>query len=120
MPAPREKQMADPAVVNWLLEGDPAIRWQVLRDLQAALLAHVMQHKMADGGWNCRCTRDRHVVHSSFHTTFNVLDGLQDQLDRGGPLDRRAIQAAQARATEFMLAHKLFRSDKTNAIISEH
>jgi hypothetical protein len=236
--AQREKQLADPAVVNWLLAGDPAIRWQVMRDLLAApparwqaerrkvarsgwghrllslqdaagtwgggiyspkwtsttytllqlrdlglpganraarrgarlaldgllgapgapgtpsfeqklqridlciagmalsldayfdiryagseaLLAHVMQHQMADGGWNCRCTRDRRVIHSSFHTTFNVLDGLQDQLDRGGHLDRRAarIEAAQARATEFMLAHKLFRSDKTNAIISEH
>src|SRR5258708_11028425 len=208
-----EKQMADPAVVNWLLEGDPAIRWQVMRDLLAApparwqaeqrkvarsgwgqrylalqdaagtwgggiyspkwpsttytllqlrdlglpganraarrgarlaldgllgqpgtpsfehklqhidlciagmalsleayfdvryaggeaLLAHVMQHQMADGGWNCRSTRDRHVVHSSFHTTFNVLDGLQNQLAPGGPLGRRAIQPPQAPPTQ--------------------
>ncbi len=26
----------DPAVVEWLLDSDPAIRWQVLRDLTAA------------------------------------------------------------------------------------
>ena len=84
------------------------------------LLAHVLEHQMADGGWNCRCKRERGVVHSSFHTTFNVLEGLQDQLDRGGQLDRAAIQAAQARACEFMLAHKLFRSDKTGAVISPH
>ncbi len=23
----------DPAILNWLLDGDPAIRWQVQRDL---------------------------------------------------------------------------------------
>jgi len=233
MLATRAQQRADPALIDWLLEGDPAIRWQVMRDLLAApektwqaerrkvartgwgqrylalqdpagtwgggiyspkwtsttytllqlrdlglpgthraarrgaqvalkgllgepgtelftkqlhrldlciagmalslsayfdldngqvgsdaILAHVLGHQMADGGWNCRCTH-AHVVHSSFHTTFNVLDGLQDQLDRGGKLDRAAIRAAQARATEFMLAHKLFRSHTTNAVISD-
>jgi hypothetical protein len=25
--------MGEDAVVDWLLEGDPAIRWQVMRDL---------------------------------------------------------------------------------------
>ncbi len=85
-----------------------------------AILAHLLEHQMADGGWNCRRQWDHAVVHSSFHTTFNVLDGLQDLLDRGSRLDRQAIQAAQARALEFMLAHRLFRSDKTNAVISPY
>jgi hypothetical protein len=30
--------MAKDAVLDWLLEGDPAIRWQVLRDLRRASL----------------------------------------------------------------------------------
>jgi hypothetical protein len=84
------------------------------------ILAHVLEHQLDDGGWNCRCKHDRAVVHSSFHTTFNVLDGLQDHLDQGRPEDRRSIQAAQKRATELMLAHHLFRSDKTGTVISPH
>ena len=31
--------------------------------------------QMADGGWNCRIRNDPNTVHSSFHTTFNVLEG---------------------------------------------
>ena len=28
--------MADEAVIEWLLDGDPAVRWQVMRDLLGA------------------------------------------------------------------------------------
>ena len=83
------------------------------------VLAHVLAHQMADGGWNCRDNREV-VAHSSFHTTFKVLEGLQDQLDGDRASDRAPIQAAQARALEFMLAHRLFRSHKTGQIISPH
>src|SRR5262245_60845159 len=33
---PREKRMMTTAVVDWLLDSDPSIRWQVLRDLTGA------------------------------------------------------------------------------------
>ncbi len=43
----------DAAVVDWLLEGDPAIRWQVKRDLLDALSAEVEAEraKIATEGW---------------------------------------------------------------------
>lgn len=82
----------------------------------SALRVHALAQQMDDGGWNCECRR-RVVVHGSFHTTFNVLDGLQDDLELGPGDGAAAIQAAQRRATEFMLAHRLFRSHKTGQII---
>ncbi|MGE3074910.1 MAG: hypothetical protein AB7N24_02175 [Dehalococcoidia bacterium] len=43
----------DPATLDWLMEGDPAIRWQVLRDLKDASEStwRVEQAKVAMEGW---------------------------------------------------------------------
>lgn len=44
------------AVVDWLLEGDPAIRWQVMRDLLGASKTEWMeeQQRVASEGWGAR------------------------------------------------------------------
>jgi hypothetical protein len=39
--------------------------------------------QMADGGWNCRIRNYPNTVHSSFHTTFNVLEGLREAVAAG-------------------------------------
>ena len=46
----------DPAVTDWLLDGDPAIRWQVLRDLTDAPAAQVAGERaqVADRGWGAQ------------------------------------------------------------------
>jgi len=88
-----------------------------VRDARLAeLAAHLLGHQMDDGGWNCN-VKKRGAVHGSFNTTFNALDGLQDYREAEPAADAGAIGAAQQRATEFMLIHKLFRSDKTNRVI---
>lgn len=81
------------------------------------LAHHLLEHQMNDGGWNCDCKKRGRDLHGSFHTTFNVLEGLRDYLDHGAVPDRQAIEEAQGRATEFMLAHRLFRSHRTGQIV---
>jgi hypothetical protein len=46
----------DPAVVDWLLDSDPAIRWQVLRDLlgEPETVWSVERAKVATEGWGAR------------------------------------------------------------------
>ena len=43
-------------VINWLLDGDPAIRWQVMRDLTDASedLVAAERARVADEGWGAR------------------------------------------------------------------
>jgi hypothetical protein len=43
-------------VIEWLLDGDPAIRWQVLRDLTSASPAEVAAERDRVGreGWGAR------------------------------------------------------------------
>src|SRR6202167_980100 len=44
------------SVIDWLLEGDPAIRWQVLRDLTNAPAGDVAAQRARGehGGWGAR------------------------------------------------------------------
>lgn len=74
--------------------------------------------QMADGGWNCRIRSDPKVTHSSFHTTLNVLEGLREAAGAGA-VPRPRFEAAEARALEFLLAHRLYKSHRTGAVIDE-
>ncbi len=75
---------------------------------------HLLDEQMPDGGWNCR--RPRGATHSSVHTTLSVLEGLRlYELRRAGCLP--AVRGAQHRGREFLLAHRLFRSHRTGAVI---
>lgn len=77
----------------------------------------VLGLQLADGGWNCRVRVKPHTEHSSFHTTFNVLEGLRE-VRGSGVLSESEFRQAEARAIEFMLEHRLFRSDKTGEVIN--
>ena len=59
-----------------------------------------------------------HRTHSSFHTTFNVLENVRIAVDQGA-VPAATFSDAEARAAEFMLAHRLYRSDHTGEVISE-
>jgi hypothetical protein len=85
-----------------------------LRGLGDAVLAA----QLDDGGWNCHVRNHPDTHHSSFHTTFNVLENLR-LAAAGGAVAEDAARAAETRAIEFMLAHRLYRSDKTGDIVSE-
>jgi hypothetical protein len=75
---------------------------------------HLLKQQMHDGGWNCR--RRFGATHSSVHTTILALEGLRFfELHREHKL--KALRAAQARGREFLLMHRLFRSDRTGEII---
>lgn len=82
------------------------------------LVDHLLDNQMPDGGWNCRSRKEKGVVHSSLHTTFNVLEGLRTTLECGLKRRRREIEAAEARAREFVLMHHFYRSDHTGRVIN--
>ena len=84
----------------------------------AALVDNVLSETFEDGGWNCRRGRARpEPTHSSFHTTFNVLDGVREYLEAGVGARLDDAVSAERRATEFMLAHRLYKSHRTGAEI---
>ncbi len=78
----------------------------------------VLSAQLDDGGWNCHMRNRPGTRHSSFHTTFNVLENLRIAAE-GGIVPERAFCDAEQRAVEFMLSHRLYRSDRTGEVISE-
>ncbi len=82
------------------------------------LLEHILGQQMADGGWNCK-RRLHQSHHSSLHTTINVLDGLADYAEYRGKEAAAVVAEPMRRAHEFILQHRLFRSDKTGDVIRE-
>jgi hypothetical protein len=84
-----------------------------------AMAEVIFELQMADGGWNCRIRNYPNTTHSSFHTTFNILEGLREAA-AARAVEQARFDAAEARALEFMLAHRMYKSDKTGAVISEN
>lgn len=89
-----------------------------------AIVDNLLSQHMPDGGWNCRLHRKPYPHHSSFHTTFNVLDGVREYLERAKPKptqrntdQRMALVTAEQAALELLLQHHLFRSDHTHQVI---
>jgi hypothetical protein len=78
----------------------------------------VLSAQYEDGGWNCQMRNYPERRHSSFNTTFNVLENVRIAAAHG-VIGERAFREAEARAVEFMLAHRMYRSDKTGDVVAE-
>lgn len=78
------------------------------------LVWEILERQLDDGGWNCRAGLER-SRHGSFHTTINVLEGLNEYCLSGGS-QHPAVETAEARAREFFSAHHLYRSHRTGRI----
>lgn len=107
---------------RWTRRGETCITGMVLSILSHfeyddrrvdGVTDHLLEQQMGDGGWNCR--RQAGATHASVHTTISVLEGLRLYERRGRAV--RAVRAAQRRGREFLLAHRLFRSHRTGAVI---
>ena len=75
-----------------------------------SLADHLIKRQMPDGGWNCEDFKGD--SHSSFHTTISVLEGLLEY-QKANRKVRMDIEAARLRGHEFLLQHRLFKSDYT-------
>ncbi len=85
-------------------------------DSRVELLAdHLLGRQMEDGGWNCEDHKGD--THSSFHTTISVLEGLHEYQKSRAKINPE-VEEARLRGHEFLLQHRLFRSDKTGEIVS--
>jgi hypothetical protein len=87
---------------------------------QAALhsiVDFVIAQHMGDGGFNCRANREG-AVHSSLHSTISVLEGIHEYDVNGYTYRLEELQQLAAESREFILQHRLFRSDHTGEIIN--
>jgi hypothetical protein len=74
-------------------------------------VAWLLGQQLADGGWNCETVRSG-SQHGSFHTTISALEALQSRQSPGA-----AEMAALSAGRGFLLAHGMFRSQRTGEVI---
>jgi hypothetical protein len=116
------------AVIKWLLDSDPAIRWQVMRDLTDASDEAVAaeRSRVATEGWGAqllaRQTQDGHWNDETEHgwmTTNDALALLRELgADPAHEKVRKAIDLVQERITWFQLDGQPFFDGETEACIN--
>lgn len=78
----------------------------------------ILNEIMPDGGFNCMSVRSG-ASHSSLHSTISVLEGLFEFIKSGNTYRKDEILITIKSAEDFILLHKLFKSDRTGEIIKK-
>jgi len=82
-----------------------------------SIVDFVIAQQMGDGGFNCQANQGG-AVHSSLHSTISILEGIEEYAANGYAYRLAELQQIAAEAREFILQHRLFRSDHTGEIIN--
>ena len=83
----------------------------------ASIVEFLLGQRLPDGGFNCRLNRSG-ARHSSVHTTSASWEGLMEYQRRGYQYQVQELCSAQADATNFLLRHQLFRSERTGRVMN--
>ena len=83
-----------------------------------SIVDFILSEKMMDGGFNCE-SNFKGARHSSLHTTISVLEGILEYKNNGYSYRLNELVQAEKESREFILLHRLFRSDKTGQIIDK-
>ena len=86
------------------------------QDSIKSVIDFIIGQKMDDGGFNCRRNRSG-ARHSSLHSTLSVLEGILEYRQNGYNYRRDELEQAARESREFILQHRLFKSDRTGETI---
>lgn len=87
-------------------------------NLLKPLVDYLISNQMEDGGFNCQSTR-KGATHSSLHTTLSVLEGINEYKRNNYTYKVDELKQIEMLGIEFILQHKLYKSDKTGKIIND-
>ncbi|MCP4386460.1 MAG: hypothetical protein GY798_34470 [Hyphomicrobiales bacterium] len=83
-----------------------------------SIVDFLLDEHMGDGGFNCR-SNGSGAHHSSLHSTLSVLEGILEYANAGHTYRLAELQDATTRSRDFILLHRLFRSDRTGEVIDK-
>ena len=81
-----------------------------------SIVDFILDQQMEDGGFNCRKNRSG-ARHSSLHSTISVLEGILEYALNGYDYRIKELELVASESREFILQHRLYRSDRTGEII---
>jgi len=83
-----------------------------------SIVDNILSQQLPDGGFNCMLNRSG-AVHSSLHTTLSVLEGICEYKYNNYTYRLNELLKAKSESEEFILQHRLYKSDKTGQIIDK-
>jgi hypothetical protein len=95
-----------------------ASHFGVNEDDLKSIVDFLISEQMTDGGFNCYSNR-RGAIHSSMHSTLSILEGILEYSKSGYKYRLDSLLKAEVESREFLLRHKLFRSERTGTIIDK-
>lgn len=90
--------------------------FRVGEELLKSVVDFIITQQLPDGGFNCRFNRSG-AHHSSLHSTLCVIEGINEYAQNGYSYRVDELKKMELVSREFILAHRLFKSDKTGCII---
>jgi hypothetical protein len=81
-----------------------------------SIVDFLLSQQLKDGGFNCYSNR-RGAIHSSMHTTISVSEGFREYHANSYTYRLEELLKAEKGCCEFLLQHKLFKSDKSGEVI---
>lgn len=91
--------------------------FRVKEELLKSIVDFLLSQQVADGGFNCHSNR-KGCEHSSLHSTLSVLEGVWEYKKNGYGYRLKELEKVKRDSEEFILMHRLFKSDKTGEIIN--
>ena len=78
----------------------------------ASVVDFLLAQRLPDGGFNCQFNRSG-ARHSSVHTSVSVIEGVTEYQRSGYGYRLDELVTARTGAVEFLLRHRLYRSERT-------
>jgi len=83
-----------------------------------SIVDYILNNQMNDGGFNCQSTR-KGAAHSSLHTTLSILEGIFEFKKNNYKHRIKELKKGEQESIEFILKHRLYKSDKTGKVIND-
>jgi hypothetical protein len=83
-----------------------------------SIVDFILSQQLSDGGFNCQFNRSG-AVHSSLHSTLSVIEGINEYERNGYAYRLGALRKAEEESREFIIRHRLFRSDHSGEVIDK-
>lgn len=84
-----------------------------------SIVDFILSQHMDDGGFNCLLNTKKGAIHSSLHSTISIIEGIREYEENGYKYRLKELRSVEQESREFILKHKLFRSDRTGEIINK-
>lgn len=81
------------------------------------IIDYIIFEQMPDGGFNCHYNKQSGARHSSLHSTVSLLEGINTYIKNGYIYRVEELKQIRKDCIEFMLIHRLYKSDYTGKVI---